>query len=218
MSRHATGKNSRQHSHPDAFLPRMRKRFFTECQLMTRGRSLRRSGVTRRTCQATACRHIQALPAHHLRAPGQVGIFAKGKEFLIEELTLHRNGFDEFATEHRGCPAGAEHILWPIVLASVGFLGAAIEVAHVTREIDSGGVDDVGSVLFGERSSSAIVFRKGSPRPNVLPLLQPIWRTKSGLSTTSGLRHSTHSPPAARIAWFCPPANPTFARLWITRH
>ena len=34
-SRQSTGKNSRQHSQPEAFLPRIRKRFFAECQLMS---------------------------------------------------------------------------------------------------------------------------------------------------------------------------------------
>ncbi len=112
-------------------MPRIRKRFFAECQLMTSGRSLRRSGVTRRTCHATAVGRVQAFPAHHLRAPGQVAIFAEGEEILVEELAFDRDVLDEVAAKERRRAAGAEDILHAIVLAAIDFFRAAIEMPHV---------------------------------------------------------------------------------------
>src|SRR5271165_4202153 len=93
--------------------------------------------------------HIEALPAHHLAAPSEVGIFAEGEELLIEKLAFHRNALDEGATEHCGRAACPKHVLHPVVLAYVALLGAAVEVTHVAREVDSSGIDDVGLRLLG---------------------------------------------------------------------
>src|SRR5262249_34493976 len=91
-------------------------------------------------------RGIETLPAHDLRAPGQVAVFAEGKEILIEKLSLHRDGLDVIATKESGSTAGTEDVLRAFVLTAIDLLGTTVEVPHIAREIDAGGVDDRGAM------------------------------------------------------------------------
>ena len=82
--------------------------------------------------------------------------------------------------------------------------GAAIEMPHVAGEIDPGGIDDVRSWLrFAPPGPSASSLPQTVPASDAPRRPRPAGVTKSGLSITSGLRHSTHSPRDSRIAWFC---------------
>src|ERR1035441_2268870 len=64
------------------------------------------------------CRRVQALPSHHLRAPGQIAVFTKGEKVLIEKFAFHRYILDEVALEQHGSAAGAEDVLRAIILAA----------------------------------------------------------------------------------------------------
>src|SRR5215469_6365629 len=86
-------------------------------------------------------RDVKTLPAHQLRTPSEVGVFAIGKEVFVEELAVNGDSLDEWPTKHDRCPRCAKHPLRTVVLTFVLFLCAAIQMPHISREIDSGRID-----------------------------------------------------------------------------
>src|SRR5579871_121096 len=89
--------------------------------------------------------NVQAFPAHDLRAPGQVAVLTEGEELIVEELAFDRDVLDETAAKHGRRTARTEDVLHAIVLPAIDFFGSAIKMAHVACEVNSGGVDDVGT-------------------------------------------------------------------------
>ncbi len=87
---------------------------------------------------AAGSRSIEATPAHQLRAPGDVGVFAIHEEIRVEELALDRNIVDHLPAIQRRRGGRAEDVFKVQVVASVGLLAAPVQVPQHGREIDAG--------------------------------------------------------------------------------
>ena len=83
---------------------------------------------------------VDALPAHQLRAPRDIRIFAVHEEIGIEELAIERDVVDHFAAVESGRGGGAEHKFVLQVMAVIHFLAAAVQMAQHGVEIDAGGI------------------------------------------------------------------------------
>ena len=110
-SRAIMGAQHRRQTPAVVFLTRIRKRFFTECMLMTPAATRRFAGVTVRTWCATAAGRINAAPPQQLRAPRDVGVLAVDEEIGIEEIAVDRNIVDHAPAVERRGGAGAEDVL-----------------------------------------------------------------------------------------------------------
>src|SRR5690242_2817405 len=86
-------------------------------------------------------RRVDAAPAHQLRAPGDIGIFAIDKKVRIEELFADGNVFDHLAAVQSGGGGCAENIFVLQIMPVVHFLAAAIQMPQHGGEVDSRRID-----------------------------------------------------------------------------
>src|ERR1700704_4017551 len=79
--------------------------------------------------------HVQALPSHQLRPPGDVGVLAISEKIGVEKLSCNRNVVDHGAAIQCCCPRRSKHEFRPVVLPGIAGPSAAIEMTKLRTKI-----------------------------------------------------------------------------------
>ncbi len=92
---------------------------------------------------------IQTIPAHQLRAPGEIGVFAIREKVVIEKFRCavgrgNRDRIDHGPRIQRCRARRSENVLRLHVLAAVFLASIAIEVPQLRREVHARGVEASG--------------------------------------------------------------------------